>query len=168
MNDHNSRQMPGQTSADATTLASSGSITQGAQPSIQMIGGYRIIRMLGEGGMGAVYEAEQDRPRRSVALKVIRGVLASTELKRRFERESQTLGRLHHSGIAQIYEAGSAETGFGVQPFFAMELIHGKSLVQYAEEHKLDIRQRLELMIKVCEAVQHAHERGIVHRDLKP
>jgi len=133
-----------------------------------MIGGYRIIRMLGEGGMGAVYEAEQDRPRRSVALKVIRGVLASTELKRRFERESQTLGRLHHSGIAQIYEAGSAETGFGVQPFFAMELIHGKSLVQYAEEHKLDIRQRLELMIKVCEAVQHAHERGIVHRDLKP
>ena len=133
-----------------------------------MIGGYRIIRMLGEGGMGAVYEAEQDRPRRSVALKVIRGVLASTELKRRFERESQTLARLHHSGIAQIYEAGSAETGFGVQPFFAMELIHGKSLVQYAEEHKLDIRQRLELMIKVCEAVQHAHERGIVHRDLKP
>src|SRR5258708_8628315 len=133
-----------------------------------MIGGYRIIRMLGEGGMGAVYEAEQDRPRRSVALKVIRGVLASTELKRRFERESQTLARLHHSGIAQIYEAGSAETGFGVQPFFAMELIHGKSLVKDAEEHKLDIRQRLELMIKVCEAVQHAHERGIVHRDLKP
>ncbi len=168
MNDHNSRQIPGQTSTDAPTLASSESITQGVQPSIQMIGGYRIIRMLGEGGMGAVYEAEQDRPRRSVALKVIRGVLASTELKRRFERESQTLARLHHSGIAQIYEAGSAETGFGVQPFFAMELIHGKSLVQYAEEHKLDIRQRLELMIKVCEAVQHAHERGIVHRDLKP
>jgi eukaryotic-like serine/threonine-protein kinase len=118
--------------------------------------------------MGAVYQAEQDRPRRAVALKVIRGVWASTELNRRFEQETQALARLHHPGIAQIYEAGSAETGFGVQPFFAMELIQGKPLVQYAEDHKLDTRQRLELMIKVCEAVQHAHERGIIHRDLKP
>ena len=132
------------------------------------IGRYRILCLLGEGGMGAVYEAEQDQPRRLVALKVIRGAWASPDLLRRFEQESQALGRLHHPGIAQIYEAGSAETGFGVQPFFAMELIHGKPLVEYADEKKLNTRQRLELMIQVCDAVQHAHQRGIIHRDLKP
>jgi tetratricopeptide (TPR) repeat protein len=132
------------------------------------IGRYRIIRLLGEGGMGAVYEAEQDQPRRHVALKVIKAAWASPELLRRFEQESQALGRLHHPGIAQIYEAGSADTGFGLQPFFAMDLIHGKTLVEYAEEHKLNTRQRLELMIQVCDAVQHAHQRGIIHRDLKP
>jgi serine/threonine protein kinase len=132
------------------------------------IGRYRILRLLGEGGMGAVYEAEQDQPRRLVALKVIRAAWASPELIRRFEQESQALARLHHPGIAQIYEAGAAETPFGVQPYFAMELIHGKPLVEYAEEHKLSTPQRLELMIAVCEAVEHAHQRGIIHRDLKP
>jgi eukaryotic-like serine/threonine-protein kinase len=132
------------------------------------IGRYRILHLLGEGGMGAVYEAEQDQPRRLVALKVIRAAWASPELIRRFEQESQALARLHHPGIAQIYEAGAAETPFGVQPYFAMELIHGKPLVEYAQEHKLSTRQRLELMIAVCEAVEHAHQRGIIHRDLKP
>jgi eukaryotic-like serine/threonine-protein kinase len=138
------------------------------QPLPAKIGRYRIIRLLGEGGMGAVYEAEQDQPRRSVALKVIKAAWASPELLRRFEQESQALGRLHHPGIAQIYEAGSAGTGFGVQPFFVMELIHGKPLIEYAAEHKLNTRQRLELMIRVCDAVHHAHQRGIIHRDLKP
>jgi serine/threonine protein kinase/Tfp pilus assembly protein PilF len=132
------------------------------------IGGYRIIRLLGEGGMGSVYEAEQDRPRRRVALKVIRAAWASSELTRRFELEFQTLGRLHHPGIAQIYEAGSADSGFGQQPFFAMEMIHGKPLIDYANASKLNTRQRLALMVQICEAVQHAHERGIIHRDLKP
>jgi tetratricopeptide (TPR) repeat protein len=132
------------------------------------IGHYRILHLLGEGGMGAVYEAEQDQPRRLVALKVIRAGWASPELIRRFEQESQALGRLQHPGIAQIYEAGSAETPFGVQPYFAMELIQGKPLVEYAREHKLNTRQRLELMIAVCDAVEHAHQRGILHRDLKP
>lgn len=132
------------------------------------IGGYRIIRLLGEGGMGSVYEAEQDRPRRHVALKVIRAAWASSELTRRFELEFQTLGRLHHPGIAQIYEAGSADSGFGQQPFFAMEMIHGKPLIEYANASKLNTRQRLALMVQICEAVQHAHERGIIHRDLKP
>ena len=141
--------------------------TAGA-PLPSSIGHYRILRLLGEGGMGAVYEAEQDQPRRLVALKVIRAAWASPDLLRRFEQESQALGRLHHPGIAQIYEAGSADAGFGVQPFFAMELIHGKPLVEYADEHKLNTRQRLELMIQVCDAVQHAHQRGIIHRDLKP
>ena len=146
----------------------SASSAAGAQLLPSSIGRYRILRLLGEGGMGAVYEAEQDQPRRLVALKVIRAAWASPDLLRRFEQESQALGRLHHPGIAQIYEAGSAETGFGVQPFFAMELIHGKSLVEYADEHKLNTRQRLELIIQVCDAVQHAHQRGIIHRDLKP
>jgi serine/threonine protein kinase/Flp pilus assembly protein TadD len=132
------------------------------------IGGYRIIRLLGEGGMGSVYEAEQDRPRRHVALKVIRAAWASSELTRRFELEFQTLGRLHHPGIAQIYEAGSAGSGFGEQPFFAMEMIQGKPLIDYANSRKLDTRHRLALMVQICEAVQHAHERGIIHRDLKP
>jgi tetratricopeptide (TPR) repeat protein/predicted Ser/Thr protein kinase len=139
-----------------------------AHPLPASIGRYRIIRLLGEGGMGAVYEAEQDQPRRSVALKVIKAAWASPETLRRFEQESQALGRLHHPGIAQIYEAGSADAGFGVQPFFAMELIHGKPLGEYADGHKLNTRQRLELMIQVCDAVHHAHQRGIIHRDLKP
>jgi tetratricopeptide (TPR) repeat protein len=132
------------------------------------IGRYQILRLLGEGGMGMVYEAEQEQPRRTVALKVIKPGFAGPELLRRFEQESQTLGRLQHPGIAQIYEAGTADSGFGPQPYFAMELIRGESLLQYAEAHQLNTRQRLELMAKVCEAVHHAHERGIIHRDLKP
>ena len=132
------------------------------------IGAYRILHLLGEGGMGVVYEAEQDRPRRRVALKVIKSEWGSPERLRRFEQEFETLGRLQHPGIAQIYEAGTADTAFGNQPFFAMEIIHGKPLVKYAAEGKLNTRQRLALMIQVCEAVQHAHERGIIHRDLKP
>ena len=132
------------------------------------IGLYRILRLLGEGGMGVVYEAEQNQPRRLVALKVIKSAWASPETLRRFDAESQALARLHHPGIAQIYEAGSADTGYGVQPFFAMELIHGRPLVGYANEKKLSTHQRLELMIQVCDAVHHAHQRGIIHRDLKP
>jgi len=134
----------------------------------EKIGHYRLIRVLGEGGMGTVFEAEQEQPRRRVALKLIRASWAHPQLLERFERESHALGLLHHSGIAQIYEAGSAETGAGLQPFFAMELIHGQPLTEYARTHKLGIRQRLTLVMQVCEAVQHAHQRGIIHRDLKP
>ena len=134
----------------------------------ETIGRYRILRLLGEGGMGAVFEAEQEQPRRTVALKVIRSGLAQPDLLRRFEKESQALARLHHPGIAQVYEAGAADQGFGPQPYFAMEFIQGQALDQYAEAKKLTTRQRLQLMIQICEAVQHAHERGIIHRDLKP
>ena len=132
------------------------------------LGRYRILRLLGEGGMGAVYEAEQEHPRRTVALKVIKPGLTNPELLRRFERESQALGRLQHPGIAQIYEGGTANTGLGPQPWFAMECIRGQSLRDYAEAHHLNTRQRLELMVKICDAVQHAHQRSLIHRDLKP
>jgi hypothetical protein len=132
------------------------------------IGRYRILRVLGEGGMGVVYEGEQEEPRRTVALKVIKPGLASPELLRRFEQESRALARLQHPAIAQIHEAGTADAGFGPQPFFAMERIRGHSLLDYAEEHGLNARQRLELMVKICEGIQHAHQRGLIHRDLKP
>ena len=132
------------------------------------VGRYRIIRLLGEGGMGVVHEAEQEQPRRIVALKVIKPGLAGPELLRRFEQESQALARLQHPGIAQVYEAGTADSGFGPQPYFAMELIRGPSLREYAQVLDLNVRQRLELMIKICDAVHHAHQRGVIHRDLKP
>jgi tetratricopeptide (TPR) repeat protein len=132
------------------------------------IGRYRIVRLLGEGGMGTVYEAEQEQPRRFVALKVIRPGLATPERLRRFTHEAQALGRLQHPGIAQIYEASTADTGLGPQPYFAMELIRGWPLHQYAAANQLNTQQRLVLMVKICEAVHHAHQRGVIHRDLKP
>jgi eukaryotic-like serine/threonine-protein kinase len=134
----------------------------------QSYGSYRLIRLIGRGGMGAVYEAQQEKPRRTVALKVVKPGLANAQLLRRFELESQALGRLQHPGIAQIYEAGTADVGFGRQPFFAMELVRGEPLLHYATSRHLDTAQRLELMAHVCDAVNHAHQRGIIHRDLKP
>ena len=132
------------------------------------VGQYRIIELMGQGGMGVVYRAEQENPRRTVALKVIRPGLQSGDLLRRFAHEAQVLGLLQHPGIAQVFEAGTADTGFGPQPFFAMELVRGRPLAEYAEAGRLDVRQRLELLAKVCDAVQHAHQKGVIHRDLKP
>lgn len=148
------------------------------------LGRYRILGLLGEGGMGVVYLAEQDSPRRSVALKVMRPGALSPRLLRRFELESQMLGRLQHPGIAQVFEAGvfdaaelgGAATGGGsrsAQPFFAMEHVRGVPLTTFADganptHESLDRTARLELLIKVCEAVQHAHAKGVIHRDLKP
>jgi eukaryotic-like serine/threonine-protein kinase len=134
----------------------------------EKIGHYRNLRLLGEGGMGSVYLAEQENPHRIVALKVIKPGFVSADLLRRFEQEAHALGRLQHPGIAQIYEAGMADSGFGPQPYFAMEYIAGQTLIEYVEEQHLDARARLELMAKVCDAVNHAHQRGIIHRDLKP
>jgi WD40 repeat protein/predicted Ser/Thr protein kinase len=129
------------------------------------IGRYRVLRLLGEGGMGAVYEAEQDSPHRAVALKVIRPGLLAPALVKRFAHEVEILGRLHHPGIAQIYDAGVAEDG---QPFFAMEFIHGRPLDEYARLRSLTVQARAELLARVCDAVQHAHDQGVIHRDLKP
>jgi WD40 repeat protein/serine/threonine protein kinase len=134
------------------------------------LGEYTIERTLGEGGMGVVYIARQERPSRTVALKVIRRGLASGSLVRRFEHEAEVLGRLQHPGIAQIYEAGSGaipgEQPARIHPFIAMELIKGPRLTDYAAS--LSTRDKLALLAKVCAAVHHAHQRGIIHRDLKP
>lgn len=137
------------------------------------IGRYRILRRIGEGGMGTVYLAEQDRPKREVALKVIRAGFNSKESLRRFENEANVLGLLRHPGIAQIYDAGIAEIeaadGRKARlPFFAMEYFPGTPLNDYAVQKKLFLRQRLLLIAKVCDAVQHAHQKGVIHRDLKP
>lgn len=132
------------------------------------IGGYRILALLGEGGMGSVYQAEQMNPSRLVALKMIRPGISNDKLLRRFKRESEALGRLQHPGIAQIYEAGTADSGFGPQPYFAMEFIQGQRLGEYVLSRRLTTPQRLALMVQVCDAVHHAHQRGIIHRDLKP
>lgn len=138
----------------------------------QRVGGYAIIRKLGEGGMGVVYEARQENPHRTVALKVIRSGFPSTSMLRRFQHEAEALGQLQHPGIACIYEAGVAEDGGErggrVQPFFAMELIRGQPLTKYAAENELSTRERLELVAKICVAVHHAHQKGVIHRDLKP
>lgn len=132
------------------------------------IGKYRIIRVLGQGGMGTVYEAEQDSPRRTVALKVIRAGVANARLLRRFEYEAQILGNLEHPGIATIFEAGTFNKGLGLQPFFAMEYIDGEVITEYASQQQLSTRARLVLLAQVADAIQHAHQKGIIHRDLKP
>ncbi|MBK7404358.1 MAG: tetratricopeptide repeat protein [Phycisphaerales bacterium] len=118
--------------------------------------------------MGKVYLAEQASPKRTVALKVIRPGWATPALLRRFEHEADVLGRLQHPGIAQVYEAGVHEDQGERVPFFAMECVRGRSLVEYAEAEGLDIPARLELFARVCDAVQHAHTKGVIHRDLKP
>ena len=132
------------------------------------IGPYRIVAVMGEGAMGIVYEAEQERPRRRVALKIIRPGVATPAMLRRFEHEYEFLGRLQHPGIAQIYQAGVADTGYGPQPYFAMELVRGRRLDEYVRIKELGLRERLSLIADIADAVQHAHHRGVIHRDLKP
>src|SRR5688572_26136668 len=137
------------------------------------LGGYELIRVLGEGGMAVVYEARQQTPDRTVALKVLRPGVVSPELLRRFSHEIEVLGRLQHEGIAHLYDAAVAEVSLpgGAtirQPYYAMELIRGEPLCAYARTHRLDVREKLELVARVCDAVQYAHQRGVIHRDLKP
>lgn len=135
-------------------------------PLPQRIAQYRIISVLGSGGMGTVYEAEQQSPRRAVALKVVRGgQYIDQHYVRLFQREAQTLARLRHPDIAAIYESGRTEDG---QHFFAMELVRGTVLNDYIGRHKLDIRDKLRMFGKICDAINYAHQRGVIHRDLKP
>jgi eukaryotic-like serine/threonine-protein kinase len=150
--------------ADRTTQHPSGS----GGSTAARIGPFRIVSLIGEGAMGIVYEAEQERPRRRVALKIIRPGVSTPAMLRRFEHEYEFLGRLQHDGIAQIYQAGIADTGFGPQPYFAMELVRGRRLDEYARLKELDLWQRLTLVAEIVDAVQHAHHRGVIHRDLKP
>jgi serine/threonine protein kinase/Tfp pilus assembly protein PilF len=138
-----------------------------------MVGGYRIIKKLGTGGMGIVYEAEQQHPKRLVALKVIKGGrLVDDSRIKLFERETQALARLKHPGIAAIYESGHTPDG---QHFFAMELVRGETLKEYLEKSSsrgpmspFRLRERLDIFRKICDAVTYAHQRGVIHRDLKP
>lgn len=144
--------------------------TQRVDPLLGMdLGGVKIVRLLGEGGMGRVYEAEQHSPQRTVAVKVIRAGITSEKTMRRFEREAEFLGKLQHPGIAQIYVVGSYSSDIGDVPFFVMEYIpNAKPITNYVGEQGLTVRDTLALFKHVCEAVSHGHDRGIVHRDLKP
>jgi serine/threonine protein kinase len=136
------------------------------QPLPVRIGSYLVRRKLGAGGMGVVYEAEQQAPRRVVAIKVVRGGQHVDEYRARLlEREAQTLAKLRHPGIAAIFEGGRADDG---QPFFAMELVRGAPLNEYIRSCELPRRARLELFRRVCSAIIYAHQRGVIHRDLKP
>jgi non-specific serine/threonine protein kinase/serine/threonine-protein kinase len=135
-------------------------------PYLQRLGPYRLLRSIGEGGMGSVFLAEQDAPvRRHVAIKVIRSPFSRAEDRIRFQAEQQAMARLQHPNVAQMFEAGTTADGY---PFFVMEWLDGQSIVEFCDQRELSIEQRLELFIDVCDGVQHAHRKAIVHRDLKP
>jgi serine/threonine protein kinase/WD40 repeat protein len=144
-----------------TRATLSGDESVGAQ-----VGPYKLLQRLGEGGMGTVYMAEQAQPvRRMVALKIVRTGMDSRQVIARFEAERQALALMDHPNIAKVLDAGTTGSG---QPFFAMELVKGIPITRFCDEHHYSPRQRLELFIPVCHAVQHAHQKGIIHRDLKP
>jgi serine/threonine protein kinase len=135
-------------------------------PHPDRIGPYRITRVLGQGGMGTVYEAEQLEPlRRTVALKVIRLGMDTDEVLARFESERQALAVMDHPNIARALDAGTTDEGL---PYFVMELVAGEPITTYCDRHHLDLRHRLQLLLGVCRGVQHAHQKGVIHRDLKP
>ena len=130
------------------------------------IGRYKLLERLGEGGCGVVYMAEQEEPiRRRVALKVIKLGLDTKSVIARFEAERQALALMDHPNITKVLDAGATDTG---RPYFVMELVRGLKITDYADQHRFSTRQRLELFIQVCHAVQHAHQKGLIHRDLKP
>ena len=131
----------------------------------QTIGGYRILREIGQGGMGAVYEAEQQPLNRRVALKLIRLGMDTRQVVARFEAERQALALMNHPNVAQVIDAGGTEAG---RPYFVMEFIDGEPITRYCDSHKLATAARLELFLAVCAGVQHAHQKGIIHRDIKP
>ena len=152
------------TSASPTPSPTTGRDGSPALP--DHIGPYRILQVLGEGGMGVVYEAEQTTPvHRRVALKIVRAGLETRDVIARFETERQALAVMQHESIATVLEAGASETG---QPYFVMELVRGICITDYCDSRKLSVRERVALFIQVCHGVQHAHQKGVIHRDLKP
>ncbi|MEI9960577.1 MAG: serine/threonine-protein kinase [Limisphaerales bacterium] len=132
----------------------------------QKIGRYKILEKIGEGGCGVVYVAEQTEPvRRRVALKVIKLGMDTKQVVARFEAERQALAMMDHPNIAKVLDAGTTETG---RPYFIMELVRGIRITDYCDQNNLPTSERLDLFIKVCQAIQHAHQKGIIHRDIKP
>ncbi len=131
-----------------------------------VIGPYKLMEQIGEGGFGLVFVAEQQQPvRRKVALKIIKPGMDSRDIIARFEAERQALALMEHPNIAKVFDAGATESG---RPYFVMELVRGIPIVEYCDQHQLTASERLELFLSVCQAVQHAHGKGIIHRDLKP
>jgi serine/threonine protein kinase len=131
-----------------------------------VIGPYKLLEQIGEGGFGVVYMAEQQYPvRRKVALKVLKPGMDTRQVVARFEAERQALALMDHPHIAQVLDAGTTDRG---RPYFVMELIRGVPVTQFCDDNRLTLRDRLELFLAVCQAVQHAHQKGIIHRDLKP
>src|SRR5437867_2452068 len=130
------------------------------------IGRYKLLQQIGEGGCGVVYMAEQAEPvRRRVALKVIKLGMDTKQVVARFEAERQALALMDHPNIAKVFDAGATDTG---RPFFVMELVRGIKITDYCDQNNLSTTERLDLFIQVCQAVQHAHQKGIIHRDIKP
>ncbi|MDH3733223.1 MAG: serine/threonine-protein kinase [Gemmatimonadota bacterium] len=147
-------------------MSDDGAPTRGSAEGPAHIGPYRILQMLGEGGMGLVYEAQQTTPvRRRVALKIIKLGMDTNEVVARFELERQALAVMDHPSIAHVFDGGSTTDG---RPYFVMELVKGTPITDYCDTHKLPTEERLELFTQVCAAVQHAHQKGVIHRDLKP
>jgi serine/threonine protein kinase len=131
-----------------------------------VIGPYQILQQIGEGGMGIVYMAEQHEPvRRKVALKIIKPGMDSAQVIARFEAERQAVAMMDHQNIAKVFDAGTTDTG---RPYFVMELVHGVPITQFCDENHSTPRERLQLFVPVCQAIQHAHQKGIIHRDIKP
>ncbi|HZI31508.1 MAG TPA: protein kinase, partial [Candidatus Binatia bacterium] len=132
----------------------------------KQIGPYKLLQKIGEGGCGVVYMAEQEKPvRRRVALKIIKLGMDTRSVIARFNAERQALALMDHPNIARVLDAGSTETG---RPYFVMELVRGTKITELSDTNNYDMRQRLEMFIQVCLAVQHAHQKGIIHRDIKP
>jgi serine/threonine protein kinase len=130
------------------------------------VGPYKLLQRIGEGGFGMVYMAEQEQPvRRRVALKIIKPGMDSAQIIARFEAERQALALMDHQNIARVYDAGATPTG---RPYFVMELVHGVPITKYCDENHLTLRERLQLFVPICRAIQHAHQKGIIHRDIKP
>src|SRR5690349_14962849 len=130
------------------------------------IGRYKLLQTIGEGGCGVVYMAEQEEPvRRKVALKIIKLGMDTKSVIARFEAERQALAMMDHPNIAKVFDAGATETG---RPYFVMELVRGIKITDYCDQNHLSTRQRLDLFIPICQAIQHAHQKGIIHRDIKP
>ncbi|HVR35217.1 MAG TPA: serine/threonine-protein kinase, partial [Methylomirabilota bacterium] len=130
------------------------------------IGRYKLLQQIGEGGWGAVYMAEQLEPvRRRVALKVIKLGMDTRNVIARFDAERQALAMMDHPNIARVFDAGATETG---RPYFVMELVRGVRITEYCDENRISMRERIELFIQTCQAIQHAHQKGIIHRDIKP